>query len=86
MNYEEELDKAFHTINIKLFKIILKNKNSKPESVGNYYILNAVHNEQNDFIEALWNDEIVKNTLKNDNLSIYNSLITKDIKNKVQDF
>ena len=37
-------------------------------------------------IKLLWKDQRVKNTLKNDNIKLYNELKIEDIKNKINEF
>jgi hypothetical protein len=34
----------------------------------------------------LWNDQRVKNSLKKDDLELYNKLVKEDIKNKIETF
>ena len=37
-------------------------------------------------MKLLWDFDIVKNTLKNDNKIVYNIMIQQDVKNKIGDF
>lgn len=39
-----------------------------------------------DIVDLLWSDERVKKTLKHDNIKLYDTLISNDIKNKVEVF
>ena len=65
---------------------LLSKKNINPAYDKNYSIIYASYNKHNDVVELLWKYKIVKNTLKNDNIELYNKLIKKDIGSKVREF
>ena len=80
--------------NTRLLKQIdkLKDKKADPSSNNNYPLLRASTNGCNEIIEVLWNDKrikknkYIKDILKNDNIDLYEKLITKDIKFKASNF
>jgi hypothetical protein len=58
------------------FNLVIKNKNSEQKNKAEY----------KNIVEILWNDIRVKKTLKNDFIELYNILMKKNIKNKIEDF
>jgi L-lysine 2,3-aminomutase len=71
---------------LDIIKESLKNPKVEPASNGNYAINTAYEHKYQDIVLLLWNNECVKNTLKEDNIELYNKLITLDIKEKVRGF
>ena len=72
--------------NIDIVSYLLSDERVDPTSEENYAITFAHKREYIDIVKLLWNDKRVKNTLKKDNLPLYNQLIKEDIKNKVIKF
>ena len=71
---------------VDIVKLLLEDERVDPFDNYNYAIKYAYENGHIDIVELLWNDKRVKCTLQNDNLELYNTLITKDVKNKVNQF
>ena len=71
-----------HTDIVKL----LLNDNRVNPAAYNWAIINASIEGHCDIVNLLWQDQRVKNSLKNDNEKLYNQLIKKDIKDKVEIF
>ena len=71
---------------LDIVELLLKNKNVNPADSSNEAITFACISGNYNAIALLWNDIRVKNTLKIDNLMLYNKLVKEDIKNKVGKF
>jgi ABC-type antimicrobial peptide transport system ATPase subunit len=71
---------------IDIVKALLEYPEVNPADNCNRPMRNAVINNQQDLILLLWNDRRVKNTLKNDDINLYNKLIKLDIKDKIREF
>lgn len=69
---------------IDIVKLIPQDIN--PSSRNNHSIISSYKNMNTNIVELLWKDQRVKNTLKNDDLSLYNKLIKEDITNKIKAF
>jgi ankyrin repeat protein len=69
-----------------IVKLLLKDKRVDPTGALNHSIKYAFSYNNLDIVDILWDDNRVKNTLKHDAPRIYNELILKDIKNKVEKF
>jgi ankyrin repeat protein len=68
---------------IKIVKALLEYPEVDPSDNCNRPIRNAFKNKQEELVLLLWNNERVKKTLKEDEIDIYNKLISLDIKNKL---
>jgi hypothetical protein len=66
--------------------LLLNDPRVDPTEYENKAISYAFKNENEPLTDLLWNDPIVKNTLKKDQLNLYNFLIKKDLKSKVEKF
>ena len=86
MDKQKEFKIAIENNDINKVKILLKNKKVDPSEYNNLAIRTAAYKGYFDIVNLLWNDKRVKNTLKKDNLPLYNQLIKEDIKNKVIKF
>ena len=71
---------------LDIVKLLLEDSRVDPSDDNNYAIKLAHKNKYTNIVEILWNEKCVKNTLKQDNLELYNNLMRKDIKNKVDEF
>jgi ankyrin repeat protein len=71
---------------LDIMKLLLNDLRVNPANRINSTIEHAFNNKFNLIVNLLWKDKRVKDTLEKDNLRIYNSLIVKDIKNKVSKF
>jgi hypothetical protein len=67
-------------------EVLLKNKYLKPSFDQNWAISYAYKNEQFEMIELLWNQDDVKSTLKNDNLTLYKKMIQPETNLKIKYF
>ncbi len=73
--------------NIENIIFFLNNSRFNPATNRNNGIRMAADNELYNIVNLLWQDQRVKNTLKIDDIDLYNELIQKDkIKNKVESF
>jgi hypothetical protein len=70
----------------QMVKLLLNDKRVDPSSENNLAIIKACKYDNNEIINLLWNNKKVKITLKNDDLFLYNKLIKKDIKSKMNKF
>ena len=70
---------------LNLVPVLLKTSN-QPEYNKNHNIIRASQLNLDNMVKLLWNDQRVKNTLKKDDLELYNKLIIQDVKNKVSVF
>jgi ankyrin repeat protein len=70
----------------EMVEILLNDPRVNPSNDHNCAIRWAYSNEQTHIVELLWKNEKIKNTLKNDNIDLYNKLVKQDIKNKVNKF
>jgi hypothetical protein len=71
---------------INVVKILLNDKRVNPADYCNYSIRLACKNRISYIGHLLWKDERVKKTLEKDDFKLYNKLMLKDIKNKVNEF
>ena len=71
---------------IPMIKLLLSDKCLNPSLNDNYAIIVAYKKDHNEIVELLWQNKRVKDTLKKDNLDLYNKLITKDIQYKIEGF
>ncbi len=69
-----------------IVKLLIKDGRSELHKVRNYSIRSAYNNKHKEVVDILWQEEIIKNTLKDDDADLYNILIQEDIKNKVRAF
>ena len=72
--------------NITLVEFLLKEPKVDPTDCVNESLSYAYKNGYIEIVELLWNDQRIKNTLKNDNMELYNTLMQQDVKNKVSEF
>ena len=73
--------------NIENIIFFLNNSRFNPATNRNFGIRMAAENSFSNIVNILWNEQKVKDTLKNDDIDLYNELIKKDkIKNKVESF
>jgi hypothetical protein len=77
---------ASRTGSLHLVKLLLKDSRVNPSDNYNFAINEAYIWEYDCIIQLLWNDERVKNTLKKDNLNLYNILTNKDVQQKIEYF
>jgi hypothetical protein len=71
---------------LEIIKLLLKYNDIKP-NIGDNSIINfAYSRDKIDVVSFLWKHKIIKDTLQNDNLELYNKLISKDIKDKINLF
>ena len=66
--------------------LLLKDNRVNPSDQDNYAILSAYKNEHFAMVRLLWSHIIIKNTLQNNNKTLYNKLKLEDIQNKVNKF
>ena len=71
---------------IELVELLLKDKRVNPSSNNNYSMIWAYNQSYSSIVLLLWEDERVKKSLKNDDIVIYNSIMKKEIKDKVTKF
>ena len=71
---------------INLVKLLLKDERVNPAAGFNFAICKSYKNQHINIVNLLWQNKKIKNTLKKDNLELYNTLTQEDIKNKVGDF
>ena len=69
-----------------IVKLLLEDFSVNPLSFTNEAIQMAYKNEHFDIVSYLWENKRVKDTLQKDDLSLYNILITKEVKEKVGNF
>ena len=73
--------------NIENIKFFLNNSRFNPATNRNNGIRIAADNELYNIVNLLWQNQRVKDTLKKDDIDLYNELIQKDkIKEKIEDF
>jgi hypothetical protein len=72
--------------NIDILKYVVNNSNADLSFNYNQAITIAQMNNNQETVDFLWNDKNVKNTLNNDHLLLYNRLIKKNIKSKINKF
>ncbi len=61
--------------------------NFDPSSCENSCIRSVnLYHEDTKMLNLLWKDERIKNSLKNDDLKLYNKLIKEDVKEKINSF
>jgi ankyrin repeat protein len=70
---------------LEIIKLLL-NLNLSPILECNTPISEAFKNQHNHIVDFLWSLKIVKETLKKDNLELYNILQKQDVKNKIEQF
>lgn len=70
----------------EVVKLLLNDNRIIPAKYSNYAIQQACQNGHTDIVQLLWQNKKVKNTLKYDNLELYNKLIQRDITNKLNGF
>ena len=86
MKKQEEFERSIFFNKILYVKNLLKNKKVDPSYDDNWAIIFSSKKRLTDIVKLLWEDQIIKNTLKNDNIELYNKLIQQDITNKVSEF
>ena len=86
MTKQEEFNDAVKRNRIKIVKLLIKDKNVDPSYCSNSAICNSFYRGYTDIIDFLIKDSRVKNTLKNDNLEIYNNLLKFVVQNKIGEF
>jgi hypothetical protein len=70
----------------EIISLLLKYEEVDPSDELNYAISLAHSQNHTKIISLLLNDKRVKNTLKKDNVDLYNQLTKLDIKEKVENF
>jgi hypothetical protein len=88
LTYDENFifEKAILSNNVEIFKYLLELDVIEPEIRCNEAINKAYKNNFWEIIECLWNQKTVRDTLMNDHEDIYNELMKKYIKNKLNNF
>jgi hypothetical protein len=96
MTKQNEFNQAILKDDIELAALLLKDSSVDPASDNNWAIIDAHTNLRwtrgkyityvKKTLDFLWNEKRVKDSLKNDNIELYNILIKKDIKNKIGKF
>ena len=87
MNIQKQFHQAIENNDIKNVKLLLNDNRVNPADLDNWTIRNASIEGHCDIVNLLWQDQIVKNTLKKDNEELYNELVKKDkIKEKIGSF
>ena len=76
---------------ISIVELLLADERVDPSDEMNYALLLALdykqnNIKQNNIFNLLWKDKRIKNTLKNDNLELYNNLTRTEIEKKVNLF
>jgi hypothetical protein len=71
---------------IEMTELLLSDELINPALNKNYAINVSYIKGYKHIIALLWNDQRVKNTLKNDNLELYNLLIQKEVHSKLKKF
>ena len=66
-----------------IVKLLLADKRINPSAQHNWAIVLADEQDKLDIVELLWKYDVVKKSLKNDNLELYNKL---SVKNKIESF
>jgi hypothetical protein len=69
-----------------ILNYLLKDKRVDPLRENNWAIKNANQHKQLSSVLILWNDPRVKNTLRQDDFDLFNQLIKKDLKQKINEF
>ena len=72
--------------NIENINFFLNNSRFNPATNRNNGIRMAADNELYNIVNLLWQDQRVKNTLKNHNEELYNQLVKQNTKEKVDKF
>ena len=67
-------------------KLLLQHPRVDPSSNNNYAINHAAYQGHFDVVKLLLKDERVKEKLQEDFIELYNDLIKKDAKNKIEEF
>jgi hypothetical protein len=79
---------VFSAINghLDILTLLLSDSRVNPSNYQNMPIIESYNFKQYESINILWQNNKVKDSLKNDNLFLYNKLIKSDIKNKINNF
>ena len=85
-NNNDALIYASENGDLETVKLLIKDNRVDPSGDNNKAIQSAHLDKKYNVVSFLWNNEIVKNKLKNDNLDLHNELIKQDIKDKVAGF
>lgn len=85
-NNNEALLVAAREDHFDVVKLLLNDSRVNPADCENRAIRTDFKNRNTNIIKLLWTDQRVKNTLKNDDIKLYNELTKKDIKKKVIEF
>ena len=85
-NYNWAIREASENGFFDIVELLINNLKVNPTCDYNHSISIAYYHNYQDVVNLLWNLQAIKQTLKKDNLELYNKLITKDIKNKVSKF
>ena len=87
MNIQKQFNQAIKSNNIEDVKLLLNHSEVNPAYKDNWAIICAYYAKHTDIVNLLWQDQRIKDTLKNDDIDLYNELIKKDkIKEKVEVF
>ena len=70
----------------EITKILLKKSKIDPSCRNNIAIKLASENKHTTIVNLLFNTKIVRDTLKNNDLDLYNSLIKKHVSNNIETF
>jgi hypothetical protein len=72
---------------LETVKLLLNDSRVNP--IGNsslYYIVFSPHYKYKNILTLLWSDQRIKQSLKKDDIVLYNALTQQDIKNKIREF
>ena len=72
--------------NTEVVKLLSSDPSVYPAASANYAIVKASENGHSDVVNLLWKNKKVKETLKNNDLNLFNSLTQLDIKEKIKSF
>jgi hypothetical protein len=82
------LSTAIRNKKIEALEILLNDSRINPATPKNRNIQEAILYFENDksINQLIWSDQRVKDTLKEDNLTLYNNFMSLDIKSKIREF
>ena len=86
MTQQDKFNEAIRDNNIKQIELLLNDKRIDPSNLNNFAIRFASENGQTEIVNLLWSNQRIKDTLQNDNLELYNHMITKETINKLDEF
>tara|TARA_Y100000034_G_scaffold99524_1_gene122299 strand:- start:350 stop:610 length:261 start_codon:yes stop_codon:yes gene_type:complete len=86
MDIQEQFYDYIEKNDINNVKLLLNDKRVDPSDRNNWAIRFAFKNKHFDIVNLLWQDQRIKNSLKNHDEELYNQLVKQDTKEKVDKF